>query len=161
KKDPVANFENYLLEKAVLSHYLIKDIREKIQKEIEDGLATGFEAGAIVPDTAEEVADVYAPGAVPTTVPSGNKSEKKMIQAISDGLRQSMQKHSNLVLMGQDIAEYGGAFKVTEGFVSEFGKERVRNTPLCESAIVGAALGLSIKGFKSMMEMQFADFVTV
>jgi 2-oxoisovalerate dehydrogenase E1 component len=71
-----------------------------------------------------------------------------------------MKKHDNLVLMGQDIAEYGGVFKVTEGFVNEFGKERVRNTPLCESAIVGAALGLSIKGYKSMVEMQFADFVT-
>src|SRR5690606_36068572 len=83
------------------------------------------------------------------------------IQAISDGLRQSMEKYPNLVLMGQDIAEYGGAFKVTEGFVQQFGKERVRNTPLCESAIVGVALGLSIKGYKAMMEMQFADFVTV
>jgi 2-oxoisovalerate dehydrogenase E1 component len=85
----------------------------------------------------------------------------RLIDAISDGLRQSMQQHANLVLMGQDIAEYGGAFKITEGFVEEFGKERVRNTPLCESAIVGAALGLSLEGFKSMMEMQFADFVTV
>lgn len=161
KKDPVANFEEFLIEKSVLSHYLISDIRNKIQQEIEEGLAAGFEAGAPVPDTAEEVTDVYAPGAAITSVPSGNKSEKKMIQAISEGMRQSMQKHSNLVLMGQDIAEYGGAFKVTEGFVAEFGKERVRNTPLCESAIVGTALGLSIKGYKSMMEMQFADFVTV
>jgi 2-oxoisovalerate dehydrogenase E1 component len=85
----------------------------------------------------------------------------KMIQAISDGLKVAMRKYPKLVLMGQDIAEYGGAFKVTEGFVEEFGKERVRNTPICESAIVGAALGLSLKGYKSMMEMQFADFVTV
>jgi 2-oxoisovalerate dehydrogenase E1 component len=84
-----------------------------------------------------------------------------MIDAIKQGLEQSMEKHSNLVLMGQDIAEYGGAFKITEGFVQQFGKERVRNTPLCESAIVGTALGLSLEGFKSMMEMQFADFVTV
>ena len=84
-----------------------------------------------------------------------------MIDAISDGLRQSMEQHPNLILMGQDIAEYGGAFKITEGFVNEFGKERVRNTPICESAIVGTALGLSLEGYKSMMEMQFADFVTV
>ena len=71
-----------------------------------------------------------------------------------------MQAHGNLVLMGQDIAEYGGAFKITEGFLADFGKDRVRNTPLCESAIVGTALGLSLEGYKSMMEMQFADFVT-
>jgi 2-oxoisovalerate dehydrogenase E1 component len=87
--------------------------------------------------------------------------EKRMIDAIKEGLHQSMLHHSNLILMGQDIAEYGGAFKITEGFVEEFGKERVRNTPLCESAILGSALGLSLEGFKSMMEMQFADFVTV
>src|SRR5690606_36504503 len=91
----------------------------------------------------------------------GARSEKKFIQAISEGLKQSMERHPNLVLMGQDIAEYGGAFKVTEGFTDQFGKERVRNTPICESAIVGAALGLSLKGYKAMMEMQFADFVTV
>ncbi len=162
KKDPVANFESYLLEKAVLSQHLIKDIRDGIQKEIEDGLATGFAAGPITPDTEEEVRDVYAPHNGAAIAPAtGARSEKKFIQALSDGLRQSMEKHDNLVLMGQDIAEYGGAFKVTDGFVAQFGKGRVRNTPLCESAIVGTALGLSIKGFKSMMEMQFADFVTV
>jgi 2-oxoisovalerate dehydrogenase E1 component len=162
KKDPVANFESYLLEKSVLSQDRIKDIRDGIQKEIEDGLATGFAAGPITPDTEEEVRDVYAPHNGAAMAPAtGTRTEKKFIQALSDGLRQSMEKHDNLVLMGQDIAEYGGAFKVTDGFVAQFGKGRVRNTPLCESAIVGAALGLSIKGFKSMMEMQFADFVTV
>lgn len=162
KKDPVANFESYLLEKGVLSQDRIKDIRDGIQKEIEDGLATGFAAGPITPDTEEEVRDVYAPHNGAAIAPAtGARTEKKFIQALSDGLRQSMEKHDNLVLMGQDIAEYGGAFKVTDGFVAQFGKGRVRNTPLCESAIVGTALGLSIKGFKSMMEMQFADFVTV
>ncbi len=162
KKDPVANFEAFLLEKSILSQYLIKDIRDGIQKEIEEGLATGFAAAPVVANTAEEMQDVYAPVNNRAVAPAtGNKSDMKFINAISDGLRQSMEKHPNLVLMGQDIAEYGGAFKVTEGFVAQFGKERVRNTPLCESAIVGTALGLSIKGFKSMMEMQFADFVTV
>ncbi len=160
-KDPVANFERYLEYQLVLNDTKIAAIREGIQKEIEEGLARGFEALPIVPDTAEELADVYAPGKVQLVAPSGNTSEKKFINAISDALRQSMEKHPNMVLMGQDIADYGGAFKVTEGFVAQFGKERVRNTPLCESAIVGAALGLSIKGYKSMMEMQFADFVTV
>ncbi|MBN9483232.1 MAG: dehydrogenase [Bacteroidetes bacterium 43-93] len=162
KKDPVANFEAFLLEKSILSQYLIKDIRDGIQKEIEEGLATGFAAAPVVANTADEMNDVYAPANNHAVAPAtGNRSDMKFINAISDGLRQSMEKHPNLVLMGQDIAEYGGAFKVTDGFVAQFGKERVRNTPLCESAIVGTALGLSIKGFKSMMEMQFADFVTV
>ncbi|MEI8278633.1 MAG: dehydrogenase E1 component subunit alpha/beta [Bacteroidota bacterium] len=162
KKDPVANFEKYLLKKEILSQSDIEAIRVGIQKEIDDGLAAGFAAAAVSPNTAEEVADVYAPTTAAIVHPASSaQTEKKFIQALSDGLRQSMERHPNLVLMGQDIAEYGGAFKVTEGFVAQFGKERVRNTPLCESAIVGAALGLSIKGFKSMMEMQFGDFVTV
>ena len=163
KKDPVSNFEAYLLKEKVLKQKNIDKIREGIQKEIESGLAVGFAAEPVKADTAEEVRDVYAPfrsatDADPSQLPG---SEKKFIQAISESLRQSMERYDNFVLMGQDIAEYGGAFKVTDGFVQEFGKARVRNTPLCESAIVGAALGLSIKGFKSMMEMQFADFVTV
>ncbi len=162
KKDPVSNFEAYLLKEKILTEDKIAEIRAGIQKEIEKGLATGFAAPPVTPDTAEEVRDVYAPSDIKTTTPSsGTKSEKKFIQALSDGLRQSMERYDNLVLMGQDIAEYGGAFKVTEGFVDKFGKGRVRNTPLCESAIVGTALGLSIKGYKAMMEMQFADFVTV
>ena len=161
KKDPLMNFENYLKEQGLLDDNRIADIRAGIQKEIEDGLATGFEAPHITPDTKEEVADVYAPLTHPAAAPTTEGTDKKFIQAISEGLKQAMEHHPNLVLMGQDIAEYGGAFKVTDGFVQQFGKERVRNTPLCESAIVGTALGLSIKGFKSMMEMQFADFATV
>ncbi len=100
-------------------------------------------------------------GALTSDISHPTSSGKRMIDAIKEGLYQSMQHHPNLILMGQDIAEYGGAFKITEGFVAEFGKERVRNTPLCESAILGSALGLSLEGYKSMMEMQFADFVTV
>lgn len=162
KKDPVQRFEEYLLEHEVLNHFLIKEIREKIKAEIEAGVQKGFIAPPIEPDTDEEMADLYAPFDNKPIAPATDaKSEKKFIQAISEGLKQSMERHPNLVLMGQDIAEYGGAFKVTEGFVEEFGKDRVRNTPICESAIVGAALGLSLKGYKAMMEMQFADFVTV
>ena len=161
KKDPVQNYEDYLRSENLLDDKKIEALRAKIQKEIEDGIATGFAAPEVVANTNEEVADVYAPLTAPTRHPTSSGTEKKFIQAISEGMRQSMEHHPNLVLMGQDIAEYGGAFKVTEGFVAQFGKERVRNTPLCESAIVGAALGLSIKGFKSMMEMQFADFATV
>ncbi len=161
KKDPVSNYESYLLDEGVITNSLIEEINAEIRADIEKGLTIGFDAKPIAPDTEEEVRDVYAPTNSKFQIPNSNKTEKKFIQAISDGLRQSMEKYDNLVLMGQDIAEYGGAFKVTDGFVAEFGKSRVRNTPLCESAIVGAALGLSIKGYKSMMEMQFADFVTV
>ena len=161
KKDPLANYEAWLKENKLINDVKIAGIRELIQKEIEDGIAQGFAAPDIMPDTAEEMADVYAPISAPVALPQAQGTEKKFIQAVSDGLRVCMERYTNLILMGQDIAEYGGAFKVTEGFVQHFGKERVRNTPLCESAIVGAALGLSIKGFKAMMEMQFADFVTV
>ncbi len=164
KKDPVANFEKWLLKKDIITDAQIEGIRAGILQEIEGGLESGFATQSITPDLQEELRDVYAPasgrgGNGPA--PSARKSEKKFINAISDGMRQSMERYPNLVLMGQDIAGYGGAFKVTDGFMEQFGKERVRNTPLCESAIVGTALGLSIKGFKSMMEMQFADFVTV
>jgi 2-oxoisovalerate dehydrogenase E1 component len=162
KKDPIKNYESWLLEKNILSQAEVDSMKLEIKEHIESELKIAFEAGKIVPDTQEEVKDVYAAYHPVITQPDASKGrEIKFIQAISEALKQSMQKHENLVLMGQDIAEYGGAFKVTEGFVEEFGKERVRNTPLCESAIVGAALGLSLKGFKSMMEMQFADFVTV
>lgn len=162
KKDPIKNYEQWLLEKAIVSQADIDALKAEIKEYIESELRIAFEAGKIIPDTREEVNDVYAPYSPVISHPDfSSGKELKFIQGISEALRQSMQKHENLVLMGQDIAEYGGAFKVTEGFVDEFGKERVRNTPLCESAIVGAALGLSLKGYKSMMEMQFADFVTV
>lgn len=173
KKDPVKNYEQYLIEESVLSEMQIADIRNEFKDKIESELAIGFDSPKIIPDTNEEINDVFAPSSTgnrqPSFVDNSNPqfeiqvpgTERKFIAAISEGLQQSMQKHPNLILMGQDIAEYGGAFKVTEGFMNEFGKERVRNTPLCESAIVGTALGLSLEGFKSMMEMQFADFVSV
>ena len=162
KKDPVKNYEEWLKEKKILSAEEIDSIKAETKNYIESELNIAYQAGKIIPDTREELADVYAPYTFSnTSVNIASGPEKKFIQAISEGLKQSMQQHPNLVLMGQDIAEYGGAFKVTEGFAEEFGKERVRNTPLCESAIVGAALGLSLAGYKAMMEMQFADFVTV
>ncbi|MEO6832084.1 MAG: dehydrogenase E1 component subunit alpha/beta, partial [Chitinophagaceae bacterium] len=163
EKDPLKNYEEWLLEDGILTTESIAAIREGIHQEIESGLAVGFAAPAIIPNLAEEIKDVYAPQSealIPLN-PASNKTEKKFINAISDALRQSLERYENFVLMGQDIAGYGGAFKVTEGLMEKFGKERVRNTPLCESAIIGTALGLSIKGFKSMMEMQFADFATV
>jgi 2-oxoisovalerate dehydrogenase E1 component len=159
-KDPVTNYENWLLQTGVIDSAFVEATRGKIKNEIDTGLEKAFAEARPVPDTELEVKDLFAPHTFVKAAPTDRKSEKRLIDAISDGLRQSMMKHPNLVLMGQDIAEYGGVFKITDGFVKEFGKERVRNTPLCESAIVGAALGLSISGMKAMMEMQFADFVT-
>jgi 2-oxoisovalerate dehydrogenase E1 component len=161
KKDPLENFERYLLSEKVIDAFFIDTARNKIKKEIEDGLEIAFREAGPEADTATELKDVFAPFAQQVISPvNAHRSEKRFIDAIRDGLWQSMEKFDNLVLMGQDIAEYGGVFKITEGFVEKFGKARVRNTPLCESAIVGAGLGLSIKGMKSMVEMQFADFVT-
>lgn len=161
KKDPVKNYEQYLLDEAVLTDEIIEQYRTAIKQEIEKGLELAFAESKIVPNTEEEYRDLYAPfDNLPVTTHSSGSKNKRLVDAISDGLRESMQRHPNLVLMGQDIAHYGGVFKVTEGFVEEFGEERVRNTPLCEAAIVGTALGLSVKGMKAMVEMQFADFVT-
>ncbi len=162
KKDPVENFEKYLIKEKVVDQKEIDILRKKIKKEIEAGLEEAFKETLPEPNTALELEDVYAPykQAIIPPVSSEVRSEKRYIDAISDGLRQSMEKHPNLVLMGQDIADYGGVFKITEGFVEKFGKARVRNTPLCEAAILGTSLGLSIKGMKAMVEMQFADFVT-
>jgi 2-oxoisovalerate dehydrogenase E1 component len=161
KKDPVENFEKFLKNEKVLSEKDIDTIQKNIKKEIEAGLAEAFEEALPVANTEAELNDVYAPFPQQAIEPkTDGKTEKRFIDAISDGLRQSMERHNNLILMGQDIADYGGVFKITEGFVALFGKDRVRNTPLCESAILGAGLGLSIKGMKAMVEMQFADFVT-
>ena len=162
EKDPIKKYEDYLVHKGVLDSKTVKEIREEYKTLIDEELKTGFAHPGITINEADEIRDVYAaPKADVSYPPSSVFQEKRLIDAIKEGLHQSMIKHPNLVLMGQDIAEYGGAFKITERFVNEFGKERVRNTPLCESAIVGAALGLSLEGFKSVMEMQFADFVTV
>lgn len=161
KKDPVENYERFLVQEKIIDQKYPDTLRKKIKKEIEAGLEEAFEESLPAPDTALELNDVYANYEQQITIPaSEKKSEKRFIDAISDGLMQSMERHPNLVLMGQDIADYGGVFKITEGFVEKFGKDRVRNTPLCESAIVGTGLGLSIKGMKAMVEMQFADFVT-
>lgn len=161
RKDPVSNYEEFLISQKVLDKKAVEALRKKTKQEIEAGLEVAFRESHPAPDTNVELADLHAPYSQEVTDPaSGKKSEKRFIDAISDGLRQSMERHSNLVLMGQDIAEYGGVFKITEGFVERFGKGRVRNTPLCEAAIVGAGLGLSIQGMKAMVEMQFADFVT-
>lgn len=161
KKDPVENYEKYLISEGVIDQKYIESLRKKLKKKIEEGLAVAFEETHPVASTEIEMTDVHAPFIQTVINPTTEKkTEKRFIDAISDGLRQSMERYNNLVLMGQDIAEYGGVFKITDGFVEKFGKPRVRNTPICESAIIGAGLGLSIKGMKAMVEMQFADFVS-
>ena len=173
KKDPISNYENWLKAEGILTDAMIAEMRTEIKAEIDAGVEQVQNEPDIIPNTATELNDVYAPfdtvsgtmhgnlQHVTIAPQSENKSRKRLVDAISDGLRQSMERHDNLVLMGQDIAEYGGVFKITQGFVEQFGKGRVRNTPLCESAILGAAYGLSVKGMKAMVEMQFADFVSV
>lgn len=161
-KDPLLNFEKFLKQENILDDALIASIRADIQEEIDAGVQVGFAAPAIEVNTALELQDVYKKySSITTDVSQRPKKSMKMIQAISEGIHEAMKQFPSLILMGQDIAGYGGAFKVTEGMLDIYGAERVRNTPLCESAIVGTALGLSIKGMKAMMEMQFADFVTV
>ncbi len=162
KKDPISTYETWLLQEKIITQNEIDALKVEFKKYIDESVKEGFEEPPIVANEQDEIQDVYAPHTSVTSdythLPT---EEKKLINAISEGIRESMLKNNKLILMGQDIAEYGGAFKVTDGLVKEFGKERVRNTPLCESAIVGTALGLSIQGFSSMMEMQFADFATV
>jgi 2-oxoisovalerate dehydrogenase E1 component len=160
KKDPVRNFEQYLLDQQILTPDTVTEIKASLKTEIEQEVESAFNEAEPLADDKRELNDMYFPYTSKAIEPTEATKEMRYLDAISDGLRVGMQRHSNLVLMGQDIAEYGGAFKITDGFVREFGKARVRNTPICESAIVGAALGLSINGYKAMMEMQFADFAT-
>jgi 2-oxoisovalerate dehydrogenase E1 component len=159
-KDPLANYERHLLEMGVLSENTKKEVTASLKKQIEAGLNQAFEEADPQNPLEEELSDVYAPYLHVPAPPTGASSEKRFIDAIAEGMDQAMQQHPNLVLMGQDIAEYGGVFKITDGLLAKYGHGRVRNTPLCESAVIGAGLGLSLKGYKAMVEMQFADFVT-
>jgi 2-oxoisovalerate dehydrogenase E1 component len=159
KKDPIENYERWLMEEGILTADAAESLKKKYKKDIQAAVEVMFNEPEPVADTEEELADVYA--AAPAAVaPGAAARELRFVDALSDGLRVAMQRHPELILMGQDIADYGGVFKITQGFTDEFGKSRVRNTPLCESAIVGISVGLSLKGIKSMVEMQFADFVT-
>ena len=158
--DPINNFESFLLKENIISDDYVKILKSDIKSKINSSWLIA-EDEPILNSTIEfELKDIYRKHVFTSIIPSENKSQKRLVDAISDSLKQSMLMHDNLVIMGQDIAEYGGVFKVTDGFVKLFGKSRVRNTPICESAIVSASLGLSINGFKAVMEMQFADFVS-
>jgi 2-oxoisovalerate dehydrogenase E1 component len=161
KKDPIMNYEKFLVKEKVITESMIKTFIEKIQRNVDNEWETALSEEDILADTGKELKDVYAPFLQKVRYPiSEKKSEKRFVDAISDALNQSMEKYKSLIIMGQDVAEYGGVFKVTNGFLDKFGKNRIINTPLCESAIIGAGLGYSICGGKSVVEMQFADFVS-
>ena len=160
EKDPLENFTSFLKKEKILTDDIIDGIRTEIQAEIDEHLKRAYSEESITPNESKELSEVYQKFDFKASTPSVHTKNIRLIDAISDGLRASMKKFDNLVIMGQDVAEYGGVFKITDGFVEEFGKERVRNTPICESAIVSAAMGLSINGAKAVMEMQFADFAS-
>ncbi|PHR92243.1 MAG: dehydrogenase [Leeuwenhoekiella sp.] len=160
KRDPVENFRSYLKESGLLSEDQDLQMRATVLEEIDAALAQTFAEEPIFSTAEQELADVYAPFDFVPKPPEGSAQELRFIDAISQGLDQSMQRSENLIILGQDVAEYGGVFKITEGFVDKYSKDRVRNTPICESGIIETAMGLSINGFKSVVEMQFADFVS-
>ena len=160
--DPIGRLKEHLMSTGVLDNAKEDALRTKFKDQIETGLKEAAAQPNIEAQTSLEIKDRFSSGAPQglKEAPAGSDRPLRFIDAISEGLKVSMEKHPELVLMGQDIGPYGGVFKVTDGFVDAFGEERVRNTPLCESAIVGAGLGLSIAGKKAMVEMQFSDFVT-
>ncbi|ASV32067.1 alpha-ketoacid dehydrogenase subunit alpha/beta [Maribacter cobaltidurans] len=159
-KDPLENYTTYLRGLGLLNEKEEQIHREEITNEIEENLQRAFQEEPIIPVLSNEIGDVHQKFDYNEVKPLIHKRNIRFVDAISQGLKSAMEKHDNLVIMGQDVAEYGGVFKITDGFVEAFGKERVRNTPICESAIVSAAMGLSINGMKSVMEMQFADFAS-
>lgn len=162
EKDPIQQYHRYLLRQGIISEFNLPGILEQAKQRILVAVDQAFEAPAVVADPERETESVYAPQPALISLPEPDAPSKnlRLIDAIREGLLQAMERHQELLIMGQDIAEYGGVFKITEDFVERFGKERVRNTPLCESAILGAGLGLSLRGRKSVVEMQFADFVS-
>ncbi len=159
--DPVMKFERFLIREKLLNKSMVADFKNLIKTEIEEALKIAFAEAPVTADTSAEVSDLFFPFKQKVIKPKRKKkTDRRFVDAISDSIRQSMEKYPELILMGQDVAAYGGVFKITEGFAKQFGTARIRNTPLCESAIIGAALGLSIKNHKVIVEMQFADFVT-
>lgn len=159
-KDPLDNFERYLMANGVLTDAKRQELKDGIAQEIDEHLGLADREEPIIFDESKELSDVFLNFDYKEVAPSIHKKNIRLVDAVSAGLRGAMEKYEHLVIMGQDIAEYGGVFKITDGFAGAFGKDRVRNTPICESAIVSAAMGLSINGMKAVMEMQFADFAT-
>jgi 2-oxoisovalerate dehydrogenase E1 component len=159
-KDPLENYQEFLKNEGILTEELEVSLKKEIVHEINKHLQIAFNEDNVTPNLVTELKDVFKKYQYKQVKSSVSTKKIRLVDAISEGLYQSMEKYDDLVIMGQDVAEYGGVFKITDGFVDKFGKERVRNTPICESAIVSAAYGLSINGIKSVMEMQFADFAS-
>ncbi len=160
QKDPIERFERLLLDEGVMTQEEIDAVKEELAAAVEEAAEFAL-AQPMVESTPEaERADVFAPAFAGHVAPDGPTSEKRFIDAVSDALRQAMGHDERVLLMGQDVAEYGGVFKVSQGFVEAFGPERVRNTPIIESGAVGAAMGLALEGFKPVVEMQYADFIS-
>jgi len=161
KKDPISNYESFLLEEGMLTEEMVAEIKADFSDEINTNLQLAFDEPGVSSIESKELKQVYQDFDYQNIEPKSNQTENiRFVDAISQGLEQSMYRHNELIIMGQDVADYGGVFKITEGFVPKFGKSRVRNTPICESAIVSTAMGLSINGMKAVVEMQFADFVS-
>lgn len=160
EKDPIKNYQKYLLDEKLITVDEILVFKKAISKEIDENWKKAVQEEIHESSIENELSDVFQNFEYQEVKPSEKKSKIRLVDAISNGLRQSMEKHDNMIIMGQDIAEYGGVFKVTEGFLEQFGEDRIRNTPICESGIIEAAYGLSINGFKSVVELQFSDFVT-
>lgn len=160
EKDPVLNFKQFLIDENILSEDQDAEFMNEIKTKIDAHLKEANETPASNYDETTELNDVFQEFEYQVIESKSTTENIRFIDAIAQAVKQSMQRHNSLVLMGQDIAEYGGVFKITEGLMEEFGKHRVRNTPICESAVVGTAMGLSINGLKAMVEMQFGDFVS-
>lgn len=160
EKDPLLQFENKLLREKIVDASQVQSLKKKLNEKISAAFEAALAEGPALPDSRRETRDVYRRVLPGPQKKSDSHQELRYVDAIADGMRQALKTHPDLVFMGQDVAEYGGVFKISKGLLEEFGAERVRNTPLCESAVVGATLGLSVAGFKSIMEMQFADFAS-
>ena len=159
-KDPIINFEKYLLDEKIIDDNVIFSMKKDIQNEIDDSIKSAFAEDDIIADKNFEIESVFKQCNTSIVQPVEANNKMRFIDAISSALEEGMKRHKKSIFMGQDIAEYGGVFKISDGFINTFGKERIRNTPICESIILSMGLGLSVVGYKSIIEMQFADFVS-
>ena len=161
KKDPIKNYEKFLLKEKIISNDSIKKTRNKIAKEIDINWKDANSLPEVNFNQQKELLDVFKDNKATIIDNNTNSSENiRFVDSIKNGIDEAMEEHDNLVIMGQDIAEYGGVFKITEGLIDKYGKNRVFNTPLCESSILSASYGMSIGGFKTIVEMQFSDFIS-
>ena len=168
KLDPVARFE------AVASKKITAQKMAEVKIELAAEVHKVAEWALIQPEasssTERELMDVFATRAssngharkpdILNPADSSETVEMRFIDALSDALRTGMQEDAKTIMLGQDIAEYGGVFKVTQNFVEDFGAQRVRNTPIIESGAIGAAMGLALAGHRPIVEIQYFDFIS-